>query len=302
MAKPSKPPASTPPKAVSLPPDPFSPENIRKLALRIGIPALVLWGIAFLLNGAWPKVVMGVLTVLAAGLFGWAYRYAKKTRAIAQIVRGADTEEGRKQALSQLEAGYKKGDTAAVFARAQLEMQTDMKKALTTLEQINLDKVLAPIADEARSQRAMIHLVLGETDEARALVDKIDLNNHKEPKSRAMVVAVVAEAWARTGQAKRAIEILEKIDIADATFDEVKPQLLRAAAFAHAWGNDTKQMRAVLRKLSALNPQFLTGFITKKKNPAGVNPRGVHPLLEKEAFEMVMKSGLVQRRMEYRQG
>ena len=40
------------------------------------------------------------------------------------------------------------------------------------------------------------------------------------------------------------------------------------------------------------------GFITKKKNPAGVNPRGVHPLLEKEAFAMVMKSGVVPRKMQ----
>jgi hypothetical protein len=59
-------------------------------------------------------------------------------------------------------------------------------------------------------------------------------------------------------------------------------------------------MRATLRRLSALNPQYLMGFITKKKNPMGVAPRGVHPLLEKEAFDMLMKSGVVPRRMEMR--
>jgi hypothetical protein len=40
------------------------------------------------------------------------------------------------------------------------------------------------------------------------------------------------------------------------------------------------------------------GFITKKKNPHGVPPRGVHPALEKEAYGMVMKSGAVQRKMQ----
>jgi hypothetical protein len=61
-------------------------------------------------------------------------------------------------------------------------------------------------------------------------------------------------------------------------------------------------MKQVLRQLKALNVQYLTGFITKKKNPMGVAPRGVHPLLEKEAFDMVMKSGMVQRRVEMRRG
>ena len=35
---------------------------------------------------------------------------------------------------------------------------------------------------------------------------------------------------------------------------------------------------------------------------AGVAPRGVHPLLEKEAYDIVMKSGSVQRKMEFRRG
>ena len=34
--------------------------------------------------------------------------------------------------------------------------------------------------------------------------------------------------------------------------------------------------------------------------PGGVAPKGVHPLLEKEALEMVMKSGVVQRRTDMR--
>ncbi len=181
-------------------------------------------------------------------------------------------------------------------------MQEDPRAALKTLEAIDLSKVMAQQADEARAQRAMIHLILGETDEARALVDPIDLSRHKEAKSRATLTAIIGEAWARSGQAKRAVDLLDKIDPNDEAYVDLKPQLLRSRAFAFAWANDTKSMKNVLRQLKGLNVQYLMGFITKKKNPMGVAPRGVHPLLEKEAFDMVMKSGAVSRKVEVRRG
>ena len=62
---------------------------------------------------------------------------------------------------------------------------------------------MAPIADEARAQRAMIHLIIGETDRARQLADGIDLSRHQQPKTRATMVTVMGEAWARTGQGAR---------------------------------------------------------------------------------------------------
>jgi hypothetical protein len=61
-------------------------------------------------------------------------------------------------------------------------------------------------------------------------------------------------------------------------------------------------MKGVLRAMAQINPQLLSGFITKKKHPMGVSPRGVHPMLEKEAFDMVMRSGAVPRKVEYRRG
>lgn len=276
--------------------DPFSPENIKKLGLRIGIATVVVWGIALAVQHWIALVVAGVLSLVVAGIIVWALRFAKKSRAVAQIVRDADTPEARKEALGKLDSDFKSGDTAATFAKAQLQMQDDPRQALATLEAINLDKVMAPVADEARSQRSMIHLMLGETSEARALVDRIDLGRHKEPKVKATMAAIIGEAWARTGQAKKAVELLETFDAEDEVYADLKAQLYRALAFAYAWSNQTKKMKTVLRKMNGINAQLLMGFITKKKNPQGVNPKGVHPLLEKEAFSMVMKSGSVQRR------
>ncbi|MDC3955037.1 tetratricopeptide repeat protein [Polyangium jinanense] len=281
-------------------PDPLQMLEPKKLAVRIGIPLAIVWIIALFISGWISKVVALVVTIAVAGLVVWVVRYAKRSRAVANLVRGADTPEARKEAIEKLESEFGKDDPAAVFARAQLELQEDPKKALATLESIKLDRVMPPVADEARAQRAMIHLVLGETEAAKGLVDKIDLSRHKDAKSRATIAAIVGEAWARGGQAKKAVELLDTLDPNDATFADIKPQLLRSRAFAYAWTNDTKRMKQILRQLSAINPQYLASFITKKKIPGGVSPKGVHPLLEKEAFEMISKSGMIPRKMEYR--
>jgi hypothetical protein len=291
-------------KAAPMPKDPLSPEALKSTALRAGIPLLLLWIGAFLLHGWIPKAVMGVLTLALGGVVLWAVRFAKRSRRVAAIVREAsDTAEARKEAIAKLDSDFKKDDTAAIFAKAQLQLQENPREALRTLETIKLDSVVnRVVADEARAQRAMIHLILGETEEARALVDGIDMAQQKEPKTRATIAAIVGEAWARSGQAKRAVDLLETIDPNDDVYADLRPQLLRARAFAYAWASDSKQMRAVLRRLSQINPQYLMGFITKKKNPGGVSPRGVHPLLEKEAYEIIARSGVAQRRVEYKRG
>lgn len=282
--------------------DPLSRENMKKLGMRLGIPLAVAWVIVLVLPGWIPKVILGVITLGIAGVLVWALRYAKRTQAVASLLKDADTPERRKEALARLDSDFKKDDASALFAKAQLLLQEDPRAALAELEKIDLKKVMAPVADETRAQRAMIHLILGETDDARALVDPIDLSRHKEARSRASLTAIIGEAWARSGQAKRAVELLGQIDPNDAAYAELKPQLLRSRAFAFAWANDTKAMRNVLRQLKSMNIQYLMGFITKKKNPMGVSPRGVHPLLEKEAFDMVVQSGAVPRRMEVRRG
>src|SRR5204862_8272203 len=112
--------------------------------------------------------------------------------------------------------------------------QEDPRKALAVLETIDLNKVLAPIADQARAQRAMIHLMLGEVTPARDLADGIDLSRHQDARSRAMLGAVVAEAWARTGQAKRAVDTLSIINEEDPELAQLRPQIFRAQAYAFA--------------------------------------------------------------------
>jgi hypothetical protein len=278
--------------------DPLSRDNLKKLGLRIGIPALVVWAVALAIGNLIVIGVVAALTVALVVLVVWMLRVATKSRAVASIVQGADTSEGRKEAIDELDRKFKKGDAAASVAKAQLLMQEDPRAALVELETVDLKKTLAPVADEVRSQRAMIHLLLGEIDQARSLADHVDLARHKEHKIRATLAAIVGEAWARTGQARKAAELLENFDPDDADYRDLAPQLYRSLAFAYAWTNQTKKMKHVLRKMKGINAQLLMGFITKKRNPAGVSPRGVHPALEQEAFQMVMKSGAVPRKMQ----
>lgn len=262
---------------------------LRKVAVRVGAFVLIVWIVALLIQNVYAYAAAGGLTLLALGVAIWVYVYLRKGSAVANILQSADvsTAQGRKEAMSKLADKADRGDVAALFAKANLLMHEDPRKALEQLEQINLTKVMAPIADEARGQRAMIHLILGETDKARPLADAIDLSRHDQIKSRAALAAVVSEAWARSGLGKRANETLDLYDADSAELSEIRPQLFRSRAFAAAAQNDVKRMRYALRRLKAANPQLLAGFVQKK----------VHPLLEKEARQMLMQSGAVPKKM-----
>lgn len=289
MSKASKPTPGQASAKIAAPASVEFRKMLKGMGLRLGLPLLVIWIVVILIGHPVGLIVAGVLTLAGIGLVVWALYYMNKSKKVAGILSAADmsSPEGRKKAMEQLEPSAGKGDTASLFAKSQLLMHEDPRKALEVLEQINLDKVMAPIADEARGQRAMIHLLLGEIDRARTLVDGIDLTRHDQSKARAALASVVAEAWARSGQAKKANETLDLFDPESGELDEVKPQLYRARAFAAAALSDTKRMKHALRKLKGINVQLLAGFVQKR----------IHPLLEKEARQMLMQSGAVPKKM-----
>ncbi|HEY3593804.1 MAG TPA: hypothetical protein VGL13_08020, partial [Polyangiaceae bacterium] len=193
-SRPSVVPSTKPQKSTSG--DSLAGVTIRALGLRIGIPVVIVWIIGIAVGKIWSIGAAVALTAAAAALVIWLLQFTKKRKAVADLVQNAQTPAARKEALAKLATDFKKGDTAAIFARAQLELQEDPRKALATLENIDLGKVMTATADEARTQRAMIHLILGEPDRARQLVDAIDLSRHQQAKSRAMMGSVIGEAWA----------------------------------------------------------------------------------------------------------
>ena len=261
-------------------PDPFAGGQLRSLLTRLGLILAGVWilfvSISIFISSPWSKIVLGVpvlLTGVGVAVVVWTLRQAKTARGVASILSGVETSEDRKAALEKLSTDFKKGDTAAIFARAQLEMQDDPKKALATLESIDLTKAMAPVADEARGQRAMIHLTQGEVGPARQLADNIDLSRHQDARTRAMLAAIKAEALARSGDAKKSLEMLGLFDFDDATYEQIRPQLYRAQAYAAAHESDLNTM--------------LGGFMLKK----------THPLLQKEAKKILEQSGQVPKKM-----
>ena len=271
-------------------PDPNAPQkplvDLKKIGIRVGILAAVVWSVAIAVRHWVGFAVAGAVTLVIAGSAVWLLRSMKKSAALGALLRGADTDEGRKAAIEQL-SGMKK-DSQALLARAQLEMQEDPRKALATLESADLKKMIGPMADQFRTMRAMIHLTLGETAQARALADELDLGKQQDAKTRAMFATVASEAWARTGQAKKAVETLELFNPEDAEYTELRTQMWRARAFAYAGANDMKGAGRALRKLAEVNPHLLGMFIGSKK---------VHPLLEREAKQIVMRMGAAPKRM-----
>lgn len=286
---------STPAKAApKTDPRAVQQQILKNLALRLGLPLLAVWLFAAFFHAWWAYTLAGVLTVAAAGVVFWGWRRTERSLQVADILQSVDptSKEGRKEALEKLAAsGLDKNDTAATLARAQLTMQDDPDKALAELETVDLGKILPAEADQVRFQKALILLTRGELDRARALVDLIDLSRHEDKKARAVMAGVTAEAWGRTGQAKKAMELLDLYKADDAEYAEIRPQLLKARAFAAASLNDMKEVRRVLRQMSSDNPQYLGVFLQKK----------VHPLLMQEAKTILMKSGAVPRpRPQYR--
>ena len=275
--------------------NPLGSEQLKGMVGRLLIPVVGVWLVGGLVAGFSQTTTVRVIAItipvlvslLAVAVVIWALRQSKKARGVASILSGVESADDRKAALAQLDATYKQNDPTAVFARAQLEMQDDPKKALATLEKIDLSKVMAAVADETRAQRAMIHLTMGDVGPARQLVDNIDLGRQRDPKTRAMLTAICSEAWARTGNAKKSVELLTLIDPEDVVYEQLRPQLYRALAYAYAYTTDLKGMRRALKKLLTIDVRLLGGFMTKRS----------HPLLQKEAKKLVEQSGAVPRKM-----
>lgn len=288
-----KKPAATRPQNM---PDPLGREQIKSMATRLGLILAAVWLVGGLIAGVSTSStargvalgIPGAITVALAILVIWMVRQARQAKGVASLLRNIDSDEDRQAALEKLSDKAGKKDAAATFAKAQLELQEDPQKALETLEQIDLNKVMAPVADEARAQRAMIHLMQGQVNLARQLADNIELKRHQDAKTRAMMAAVIGESWARSGQAKKGLETLSLFDLTDPDYQDLLPQLFRAYAYCYAYTGKTKDMRRMLRRLMEVDVRLLGGFMMKR----------THPLLQKESKKLLEQSGQVPRKMQ----
>ncbi len=268
--------------ASDLVPDNAGPPAFQKRNLYIlGAAIVFLWVIGI---GTGSKILLGlvaVLTLAVAGGLLWVWRWVRKQQNVLSIMRdGVGTKEGRAAAIAKLDAQDIKGkDAIAQLAKAQLLAQDDPDAAMVALEGIDIQKAPAPIQNEIRAMRAQLYLVKDMTREARELADQITINDSPDPASRGMLTAVIAEAWARTGKSKEAVDLLGAIDLNDEVYDKVKVPLLFSRVFAN-WAEGKKDLvRRDLRTLMDDNLNYLGRFANPKAK--------VHPELQKISRELL---------------
>ncbi len=266
--------------------------QLKTAAKVVAVAVVVVWLLAIGfwsgLDSAIPLYVAGVLTAAVGVAVFLVRRNLAKSEAYGELMNvGSDlSDEDRAERLQKLQAEVDKGDANAIMAKAQLEMEKEPRTALATLEKVDLEKAQKLVAAQVRAMRAMLHLNLGDVKDARTLADAIDMSKAPDTKSRANLAAVVAEAWARSGNPIEAVELLNKYDIDDKELAELRIQLLRARTFAFAHRNDLPGMRRTLKALVTESPQLAAMFVGQKR---------IHPLLEQEARKQLEKSGLAPR-------
>lgn len=249
----------------------------------IGAAVAVLWITAFATNSKAFIIVVAVITVGVAGGLAWIYRWARKQRAMMEMLQTASlSPESRKAALAKLQAapGADK-DVMNAIARAQLQAQEDPDAATATLESIDLKKVPAQMVDDIRAFRAQLYLMKGRSKEARDLADEIKVTNSANSESRGMLAATVAEAWARTGKHAEAIELLNTIKPEDPDFAKAKVPLLYARIYAQFAAGKRDGVRHDMNALVKQDANLLGRFVMPQLK--------VHPELQKIARSVLEK-------------
>ncbi len=248
----------------------------------------VLWVTALMMMpaiGYWGIGVVSALTLAAIGLGLYVWRLTRKQREILDIMKGAQGDVGRREAIDRLGAAGDK-DALKALARAQLLAQEDPQLAIEALEAINIEKAPAVVQDEVRAQRAMLYLFLNRPKEARPLVDDMKLERQPEPKAKAKYAAVIAEAFARTGKPGDAKKLVDEYKADDARWaQEVGPLLYRAQVYTYMETKNRGLAKKALDALVQIEPNMLAPFVQKN----------VKPELQKLAMQALADAGLAPR-------
>jgi hypothetical protein len=259
----------------------FTRQGLITIALIIG----ALWLIAAAAGTTWVTVTIAVLTVALLGGLTWVYFWAKKQQKkqldMLNLMQAAqESPEARRQVLSQLQAEPAGSqDVMTKLARAQLEAQEDPDKAILTLESLDISQVPGQAADEVRGLRVQLYLARNRIKDARAVADEIKAGAGTNGQSKAMLAAVVAEAFARTGKHDQALALLEDLNFQDPELGQIKYLLLFGRIFANFAAGKKERVRKDMVALASENPQLLGRFV--QPGP------GIHLDLRKMATEVL---------------
>ena len=245
-----------------------TPQIKWKVIAQVGGAFAVLWVTAFMAKpyvGWVGVIIVGILTLAAAGFGFYLWRMTSRQRAILDIMKGATDAEGRQRAIEALGAGS--SDAMKAVAQAQLLAATDPNEAQKVLEGIDIKKAPMVVQDEVRAQLALLYLRNNRVKEARALADEMRLDRQPQPKAKAFYAAIMAESFSRTGKAEEAKKLLDTYSDADPAYAEVRPMLLRAQVFTYFQLKKRGLAQRAMLTLAEVEPGMLAAFMMKGTNP-----------------------------------
>jgi hypothetical protein len=248
----------------------------KKRLIWIGGIAVVMWAFAISTGSTVLMIIVGVLTLLLLGVLAWAYRYIRKQRSLVSTLQGAaQSPEARRAALAQLAEGKDANSPTTLFARAQLAAAEDPKGALALIEKVELKAFPAAMQDDVALLKTQLFLSLGRTADARKSADFMNLDNPQRAQVRAMAATIVAEAWARTGKPKEALELLTTVEVPRKDAEQLGLQIRVARIFARFAANQRNQALTELNELASEDLNQLGRFVLPQFR--------VHPELQKLA-------------------
>ena len=259
------------------------PPLLRKKSLPMLLGVLALIWVSAAMIGHWSALVLaGLLTV--GGAFGlwWLWRKLDSQRELMALLLQAQGSPDQRQAvLEQLALRSGKGDDAVLgqLARAQILAQSDPDAAIEALSSVDVSKIPGEAADQVRMLHCQLLLFRNRTKEARVLADVIAIPVTAEPAQRTMAAAVIAEAWARTGKAKEADELLATYSVDEPTLGDARTLLRFARIFAFFGAGKPDRARKDMKALFEVDPQLLARFL--QPGP------GIHLDLRKLAGEVM---------------
>jgi hypothetical protein len=114
----------------------------------------------------------------------------------------------------------------------------------------------------------MLYLFTNRAKDARALVDEIKLERQPDAKVRAKYVAIIAEAFARTGKHDDAKKLLEEYKADDPAWSaEIGPLLYRAQVYTYVATKNRGLAKKALDALIAVDPNMVAPFVQKNAKP-----------------------------------
>jgi len=259
------------------------PGFAKKNLIIAGVVVLALWAMAIASKSTIFLSVMGVLTVVLAGLAFYVIRLLKRQKGLASLLQNAtQSPEARRAAIAKLEAGKDAGDVTNVIARAQLVAADDPKAALEILEAIERKRIPAHVQDDFGVLLSHLYLSFGRAKDARPLADKINVDSSERAAQRGLLVTVVAETWARTGKHEEALALIASVDTSKPENQQYKVPLLAARVFARFAAGKKGGAREDLRGLAMEDPNHLAKFLMPQFK--------VHPELQRLAREVAQGS------------